>query len=498
MSETDVLSIVDGAAPPPPDDRALADLPRNDYGNARRLCGRFGQELRFVDRSGWHHWDGRRWNKEAGELQALVRAQETALAIKDEAAAFAADPPPWINDKELKGWYANHKNWGVKSGNLTKANAMLAMAAPHLWAGFNEMDSHPFLLNVENGTLELDPAGGAPALRPADQGDLLTSLAEVTYDPAAGCPAFRKFMVDILPDPEMRLFLQIYFGYCLSGDIREQVLLCCYGKGGNGKSTLLGLIAEILNDYAVGLPIQSFLHNDRRGGADATPDLVRLPAARMLMASEPDEGSRLSESAIKSMTGGEKMQARFLRGEFFDFFPHFKIILSFNNRPQIRGKDEGIWRRLRMLPFEQKFENNADDTLPARLRGEKPGILNWMLDGYSLWRERGLPYPEKIRAATHAYRSESDPIGEFVLANCDRRDGLTIQASRFYQAYAVWAKANNENELNATIFGRRLRSMGIEKDKIGGFTVYQDIGLTAQAEAELLPQDSLGDDEGDT
>jgi hypothetical protein len=190
----------------------------------------------------------------------------------------------------------------------------------------------------------------------------------VLYDPNAEAPIFHKFIREVVPDDEVRIFLQRFFGYCLTGSTKEQAILMLWGEGSNGKSTLVDLLNWLLGDYALVTPFASLLHTDQRRGGEPTPDLARMPGARLVSAAEPETGARFAESMLKQLTGGEKMTVRHLRQDFFEFKPQFKLCLSFNNKPYIRGQDEGIWRRLLLVPFNQRFVD-AD-----RLK-ENPGAL---------------------------------------------------------------------------------------------------------------------------
>jgi putative DNA primase/helicase len=258
---------------------------------------------------------------------------------------------------------------------------------------------------------------------------------------------------------------------------------------------------RILGDYARVLPFASLLHNDKKNGSDASPDLARLPGSRMVMAAEPDVGAKFSESILKQLTGGEKMTARHLHKDFFEFTPQFKICLSFNNKPIIRGQDEGIWRRILLVPFEQRYvephelEANPgaklkDKDLEARLWEEAPGILNWMLDGYRLWAESGLQIPDKVRAATLEYRHESNPVYELVDVWCELVPGGQIQAGRLYELYVLWCRENAIDPMSQTRFGYKIKDMKIEKKRVSGTIFYTGIQANSIG-AEKLSENDL-------
>jgi putative DNA primase/helicase len=284
----------------------------------------------------------------------------------------------------------------------------------------------------------------------------------------------------------MRRFLQALIGYCCTGDTGEQVMALFHGKGANGKSTFLKVIQAALGDYALTLPIQTFLADDRRSAGDATPDLARLPGARLVVASEPEKGSRLSESIVKTMTGGDRVVARRLFEGQFEFDPVFKLILSANEKPRIAGHDEGIWRRVLLVPWTVLIPlAERDRRLVQRLMRELPGILNWIIDGYRIWRREGLVVPESVQAATREYREQSDPIGQF-LETCVKHEAeATVGASLLYEVYAHWSRANGVGKpWSQTAFGRYMSDHGYRR--IGKWPVlYQDVFWTADGQALL-------------
>ncbi len=514
----DIAEAIERAAPLeplPPNDRELADLPRNDYGNGRRLIARHGRDLLHVDERGWYVWDGRRFAAQpAKEAPDAVRlAHATAAAIKAEARALKDDRPPAEDPQEWGQKHVDpHLKFAVASGNAGRINAMLASAAPYVRVRPDHLDPDGYALNVANGTIDLAPpsrkraSAGKPAaaddsdpvrFRAAhDRAARMTHLAPVAYDPEAGAPAWDKFLARVQPEAELRAFLQRLAGYCLTGDTSEQVMALMHGKGANGKTTFIETVAAALGDYAVTLPIATFLQNDRRSGGEATPDLVRLPGARLVRTAEPERGARLSESLIKSTTGADVISARPLFAGMFDFLPTFKLVISANERPRISGQDEGIWRRVLLVPWDVVIPRaERDPHLKAARAAELPGVVNWMLDGYRMWRERELAPPAAVLAATETYRTESDPIGEFVRVCIEAAPGATIKARDLYHCYVVWAKANAIDPRSATAFGLRLADRGFVKVK-AGTVLYQGCRLTPVAlllldEAKATGQEPL-------
>jgi putative DNA primase/helicase len=292
--------------------------------------------------------------------------------------------------------------------------------------------------------------------RPSDR---ISKLAEIDILKKAACPQFDRFLKSILPNADIRAFLQRFFGYCLLGTTSEQILLFFYGIGNNGKSTLLKVISEILGDYAVTMSIDSFAGEGKRGGNEATPDLARLPSARFVVASEPEEGVKLKDALIKLLTGGTKIPVRRLHEDFFEFLPSFKMVIDGNHKPIIRDNSDGTWRRVKLVPFNiQITKEQIDRDLPARLMAESSGIFAWMVHGALEYLNMGLRIPEAVETATAEYREESDPVGAFIRNAClvtgddadrEKPDGL-------HAAYLEYARREGLFQFNGNTFTKRL------------------------------------------
>jgi putative DNA primase/helicase len=273
----------------------------NDIGNAERLRARFGDDLLYVRHHGWHAWAGSHWDREGGEDKAQLLAQQTAAAIRQEARALEK-----ANDGRSKA-LSGHA-W--RSGSSGAVAGMLRLARPHLTYPLDQMDAFPELVACTNGTLEL---GAQPRLRAASRRDRLARACPVVYDEQADYPLFKEFLRRILPDPEVREFVQRFFGYALTGYAVEQVVVILHGTGANGKSTLVNTLRGVLGDYSAILPFSSVLTSSRRRGGEPTPDLARLPGVRLVTASEPELGRAFSEAVIKTLTGEGQVIARHLR-----------------------------------------------------------------------------------------------------------------------------------------------------------------------------------------
>lgn len=493
-------------------DLELCRLDRNDYGNAQRLIRRHGADLVFQRKAGWMGWTGTHWSLDWGPGLLQKAAHQTALALKGEVVAMRAlgpreDEPPKKFEKRIESAW----KFALGAGNSGRIASMQTEAEPYQERPPGDFDAHETRVTVTNGTLNLAAEDdGAEefdgiVLEPHTRTHLITKCAGVAFDRAAPpethAPVFMQFLHDIQPDPEIQEFLQRWFGYCLTGSVKEEVIVMFYGVGSNGKSLLMSVMKRLMGDYALTLPFASLLHDDNKRGSEASPDLARLPGARLVTAAEPETGAKFSESTLKSITGADSMIVRHLRQDFFEFKPQFKMLLSFNNKPAIRGQDDGIWRRILLVPFEQKYveewqlaENPGakikDKGLERKLMKELPGILNWMIDGYRMWAETGLKVPPKILAATSEYRHESNPVMGFIDGWCERMPRASIQAARLYEAYTVWARENATDPMSQTKFGYKLKDMQIEKERSGGLVMYSGIQLNGEGDQRMYDHDS--------
>ena len=475
--------------------RILGDKECNDIGNAERFLGRHGQDLLHVEEVGWHVWDGKHWTRKQALKTVRQKAHATVRSIMEEVEALQKSGPPGENwsqadwEKKISNLFA----WSNLSGNSPKIKAMIEEAAAYLSVEPDILDSDPCVLNVRNGTLKL--SGSCDTLLPHRREDRLAKIMAVDFDPNAQCPVFDDFLKKVQPNGEIRRFLQVWTGYCLTGVTQEQKLVFNYGEGGNGKSVFIDLIAKMMGPYAASLPFSSLLKDDRKRGADATPDLARLPGARLVRASEPEKGSKFAEAQVKAITGGEEITVRHLNRGFFDFDPQFKLTLSGNHKPAIRGQDRGIWRRFLLVPWLENIpEDQQDKTLPSKLWMERSGVLNWALDGLRIWLENGLIIPNAVRVATDDYRADQDPIGRFIAECIEPAEGMNVQAAVMYDAYVQWCKANAERHWSMTAFGKALPERGISKTD-GRIRVYEHVRLVNVPTATNDPPPPT--DEGD-
>lgn len=449
---------------------AGAREPLNDLGNGRRFVHHFGGDFIKVPRVGWFAWRDTHWEKDADELAVRRAAHQLSDLIAREIPFLPM--APWERDtlaaapelrerkaeieavkqgdrseaqkEELadvrrrldlvaevesrqKTARARHRTFATTAGNSTRISNAMDEAAVSLAVPLDKMDARPLDVNTESGVLrfsvEREMEGGASPVAELARLDhareqRLSKIMPVAYDRDAGAPTWHAFLSRILPDREIREFLKRWFGLSMTG-LPMQRLVFLHGAGANGKSVLVDTVARVLGSYAATARIESLTGGNRRGGADATPDLIPLMGARMVRTSEPDEGQRLQEGLIKELTGGEPILMRALHQDFIEVRPVFKLTISGNHRPEIRGTDDGIWRRVLLVPFEVQIpEAERDPQLGERLWDERAGILNWLADGLMDFLEAGLAPPEAVQAATQEYREESDPVGVFLTSCC--------------------------------------------------------------------------------
>ncbi|MBW3638189.1 MAG: DNA primase, partial [Armatimonadetes bacterium] len=374
--------------------------------------------------------------------------------------------------------------WYFETAKARKISSFIELARPKCEIEVEQLDTHPFLFNVKNGTLDLLTG----ELLPHNPEHFLTKCLDIEFDPDAECPRWKEFLSSIMGGSENLVsYLQRAVGYSLTGDVREQIMFLLHGNGANGKSTFLDTVADLLGEYAQTAPTEMLMA--KRGDKGVPNDIARLRGSRFVTAVETEEGRRLSEVLVKQLTGGDKITARFLNQEFFEFTPSHKIFLATNHLPKVKGTDHAIWRRLPLIPFKQTFWNpdkgeegppelRMDKTLPAKLREELPGILTWALTGCLNWKRDGLGWPPEVRAATDAYQSDQDSLASFLDECCTIGDTFVVAMADLYAAYCRWADDAGERASSKKELGKRLEERGFRPDTGSGHkAIRRGIGL---------------------
>jgi putative DNA primase/helicase len=445
---------------------SYSTYPLTDAGNAERMAEKYGADLKYVSSwKQWLWWTGTHWQRDA-KSAIHQAAKATARSIRGEAL----QAPPEI--------YARISEWAARSESRWRLEAMVVLAGSEKAVAreASDFDRDPWVLNCSNGTLDLLSG----EFQQHSRGDLLTKCLPVEYSPDAACPMWNEFLSKVQPSEEVRSYLQRAAGYSLSGSVEEQCLFFLYGLGANGKTTFLETLKFLLSDYAIRVQSRALLSKSWKSGAGPTPNIARLKGARIAMTSELESGGYLDESLVKDLTGGDTLVARHLHANLFEFLPTHKIWMAGNHKPGIRGRDLAIWRRIRLIPFGVTIPpDEQDKRLMSKLRAEAPGILNWAVEGFRLWRSDSLGEPLEVVQATRDYEAEMDRMGEFVETCCTKGPGLKVRSSHLYQAYSDWCKMRKMMPLNAQNFRRGIADRGFTSAKKSGYSHFLGIALKA-------------------
>jgi putative DNA primase/helicase len=447
-----------------------------EMGNAERLVYRNGRNLKYcIEFEEWLLWNGSTWIEDK-------KKQIERIAIKTFREIFtdASTEEDMERRTQLVKWAQSSEKSSTFLNSIARAEAMLPISQ-------EELNKDGYLLNCSNGVVDLKTG----ELMPHNRDFLMTKNTHIEYQSHSDCPTWIGFLESIMKDDEGNIkqdlieFLQKAIGYTLTGDTSEQVAFFLWGTGRNGKSTFINIVKEILGDYGKQTNSDTFTSKMNDNGINN--DVARLHGARFVSAVESEDGQKLSESLIKQLTGGEPITARFLRKEFFEFIPEFKIFFTTNHKPIVKGDDEGIWRRIRLIPFTHTIpKENVDKQLPEKLRKELPGILKWAVDGCIKWQQEGLGEPEEIKAATDEYKEEMDLLSNFLDECCVSIPDAKVAVNDIHKVYMKWAEENGEYPMKQRAFSSRLQLRGFSKRKsTGNRTFFFGIGLLSDYKDKL-------------
>jgi len=459
-----------------PVDLTNVALPHTDMGNARRLMHLHGDDLHYsAELARWLVWDSARYGEDR-TLEAMRRGMATIDTLLDAARGLSGE----AREKLTKHW--------LRSQAAPRVRAMmdLATALPGVAVKVEQLDADPWVLNVANGTLDLRTG----ELGPHNRAALHTKVAPVAYDPAAAAPTWRRFLDEVFAgDDELMGFVQRFAGYSLTGDVSEHLLVFAHGIGANGKTTLLTTLRHVLGDYGMQLDprVLTAGHHDEH-----PTGIADLRGARLVTTAETEQDRHLAEGLVKQVTGGDRIRARRMRGDYFEFVPSHKLWMAGNHLPKVSGTDLGIWRRLALVPFDVTFDREHQDAaLPERLAAEAPGILTWMVEGCLEWQRDGLRVPDRVRAATESYRSREDHVGRF-LADCAViGDTYMVTAASLRERYLSWVRAEGEREWSAKRVAAELTTRGFDNARTGPRSARMWLGFGLLEEPVATHRDGL-------
>jgi putative DNA primase/helicase len=448
--------------------RMLAYLPLTDYGNVLRVQARYGDRIRYVsEKSKFYVYDGRSWIEDVSQKHVMTYVINTVGYLEVEGALLPLptdengnllicpqigllETPTSEQAAIIKKFAERERHlkalekWQSQSQSRHSIDATLSIlsrSSPNA-VSLLDFDTRDYLLNCQNGTLDLQTG----ELRPHNHKELHMKVTGTNYVPGAKCPYWDAFVAKLTRgDKEVERFLKQIAGQGLAGVQQDDVMVVCYGPGGNGKTVFSEMVKEVIGGYADVANTDLFLAKEHEGISN---DRAALVGVRFLTVSETDEGRKLNESLVKGMTGGDKQKVRFLRNEFFTMVPKFTAMLFTNHKPVITGTDEGIWRRVKLVPwlhsFEQDPEREDKATVYAKMRAELPGILNWLYEGYRDRQLSGHLYiPNLVQCNTQDYRRESDTLGEFLEDYCvTDEEHATVPVGDLYMKFREFYEAD--------------------------------------------------------
>jgi putative DNA primase/helicase len=438
-----------------------------DLGNAERFVDLFGYWVKYsYEWEEWLVWDGRRWAINA-EAEVMMLAHATVRSIYSEAARAMS-----LDERRAITKHA------IASEAQSKVENMLNSAKPYLAIRADQLDQNPMFLNVLNGMIDL----GTGTLLAHDPNLLITRLINVNYEPHAKFTEWEKFLNLVTGgDQDLQSFLQLAVGYSLTGRTDEHCLFVLYGTGSNGKTTFTETLRLLLGDYAKRVNVETLMQSWGSTQA-ATPEIANMAGARFVLSSEIPENRKLNESLVKDLTGGDAITARKLFANPFTYTPSHKLWIFGNHKPRITGTDEGIWRRIQVVPFSvtipKEKRRKMSDVLQV-YQGERQGILAWAVAGCVLWQVGGLTTPDTVQAATEEYRNEQDLVQQFLDENCEMHVDYSVDKDELYKSWKDWCEAAGEQEsakrskkwLTHQMTDRGFRQGGAQKRTLFGIQV---------------------------
>lgn len=446
------------------EDKTKKIMPRSwdDQGRGLRMRDQFATVLKFnaVDKK-WFFFNGSYWQEDIGNQKVELAAERVANSIKTEKPELKFSTKT-DNDKAMNEWYRFQKD---SRSHMAKMH-MIDEFKKYVIVKHGEFDKEDMLLNTESGYVDL--SNGELHDHDIDKKFSHQTLAE--YSDNVDAPLWDKFLNQIFNnDEELIHYVQKAIGYSFTGSVDEQCLFILNGRGRNGKSVFSNVVSDVAGNYAKQMNVQTIVAKKNQSGS-ANSDIARLEGARIVTSSELNEGDRFDESLVKQLTGGDKILARFLYGSEFEYKPKFKIWMATNHLPIIRGTDDGIWRRIKIIPFNIQIpKEKVDKKLEYKLKAEYTGILNWIVQGAIMWQQEGLEDPEAVKQVIENYRAEMDPLDAFLEECCTTGQNYSIKARDMYNAYHEWAKESEEYKMSLNKFGREMSKKLLRVKKRDGW-----------------------------
>lgn len=426
----------------------------DDLGNGERFAVRHQHLVRFTNHQQWLQWNGRRWIEDADILVEEMAGRLVRNLAHLEADFYSTE----LGEDQKLTEREQFIKWANKQGSDARIRAMVARGRtqPQLQANTRDFDTEPMLFNCHNGVLDL----ATGTLSPHHYSLLMRRMSIVDFDPDAKAPLWEQFLADVVPDVELRLFLQRMIGYSLTGDVSEQVLFCHVGSGANGKSTFKRVLGKMFGDYFLVMS-PTILLADRNNRAADDGKLAAIPTRRFLEASESGRGRRWDEEMVKRLTGDDVMTARHMYQEDFQFEVMGKVHLFTNELPHV-SITESMWRRLRVFPWEVVIpDERKDKNLARKMEGELPGILNWAVAGCLDWQRIGLAPPPRAMASVSQYRADEDILGEFVETCLAEAPGYFEASAAIYSAYRNWSERMGLKPMSSPSLTKALGERGL-------------------------------------
>lgn len=424
-----------------------------EFANGERLAAKHGPGIRYCHPwRKWLVWDEKRWKED--DTAAIDRlAKETVRSLWDQLGQIPSEKAREAFFRFIAG-----------SERAGKLESMKTLAASEKGIPVlpRALDADPWKLNCLNGTLDLK----TKALAPHRKEDMNTKLAPVNWNPEAKAPRWESFIWEVTGSREGLFgFLRRIVGMSLTGVVKDHALFLLYGTGRNGKSTFLNALQQVLGEDYSTQASPDFLLD--KGNMESHPtELTNLHKKRVVVVNEPSASRRLAESLVKSLTGGDKIRARRMREDSWQFDPTHKIFLAANHKPRVKDQSRGLWSRIKLIPFTESFEGREDHELPEKLASEIEGILRWAVEGCLEWQRNGLQEPPEVAEAVEEYRRESDSLGTFLEERCDSSEEARVPSSELYRSYADWSDENKTRAFAREDFYIFLEERGYPRTRV--------------------------------